>query len=56
MNVSRGSKSVWNSSRSDSGNNPVPGHDEAGEITPQWALNGANVLFHAVVETAEVVR
>jgi len=30
-------------------------HNEAEEITPQWATAGANVLFHAVVETAEVV-
>jgi N-carbamoyl-L-amino-acid hydrolase len=30
-------------------------HNEAEEITPDWAANGANVLFHAVVETAEVV-
>ena len=30
-------------------------HNEAEEITPEWALKGANVLFHAVVETAEVV-
>ncbi|MEM7236272.1 MAG: Zn-dependent hydrolase [Pseudomonadota bacterium] len=30
-------------------------HNEAEEITPEWATKGANVLFHAVVETAEVV-
>jgi len=30
-------------------------HNEAEEITPDWATKGANVLFHAVVETAEVV-
>jgi N-carbamoyl-L-amino-acid hydrolase len=30
-------------------------HNEAEEITPDWATRGANVLFHAVVETAEVV-
>jgi N-carbamoyl-L-amino-acid hydrolase len=30
-------------------------HNEAEEITPEWAEKGANVLFHAVVETAEVV-
>ena len=30
-------------------------HNEAEEITPDWAAKGANVLFHAVVETAEVV-
>jgi len=31
-------------------------HNEAEEITPDWAEKGANVLFHAVVETAEVVE
>jgi N-carbamoyl-L-amino-acid hydrolase len=31
-------------------------HNEAEEITPDWAEKGANVLFHAVVETAEIVR
>jgi N-carbamoyl-L-amino-acid hydrolase len=30
-------------------------HNEAEEITPQWAEKGTNVLFHAVVETAEIV-
>jgi N-carbamoyl-L-amino-acid hydrolase len=30
-------------------------HNEAEEITPDWAAKGANVLFHAVVETAEFV-
>ncbi len=30
-------------------------HNEAEEITPQWAAAGTNVLFHAVVETAEIV-
>jgi beta-ureidopropionase / N-carbamoyl-L-amino-acid hydrolase len=30
-------------------------HNEAEEITPEWAERGANVLFHAVVETAEIV-
>ncbi|MBE0452276.1 Zn-dependent hydrolase [Roseovarius autotrophicus] len=30
-------------------------HNEAEEITPRWATAGAEVLFHAVVETAEVV-
>ncbi len=30
-------------------------HNEAEEITPDWAEKGANVLFHAVVETAGVV-
>ena len=31
-------------------------HNEAEEITPAWAAAGTNVLFHAVVETAEVVE
>lgn len=31
-------------------------HNEAEEITPQWATAGAEVLFHAVVETAEIVE
>ena len=30
-------------------------HNEAEEISPQWATAGANVLFHAVVETAGIV-
>ena len=30
-------------------------HNEAEEITQDWATAGADVLFHAVVETAEVV-
>ena len=30
-------------------------HNEAEEISPQWAAAGANVLFHAVVETAGIV-
>ena len=30
-------------------------HNEAEEITRDWSTAGANVLFHAVVETAEVV-
>jgi N-carbamoyl-L-amino-acid hydrolase len=30
-------------------------HNEAEEITPDWAKKGADVLFHAVVETAEIV-
>ena len=30
-------------------------HNEAEEIKPEWASAGANVLFHAVVETAEIV-
>jgi len=31
-------------------------HNEAEEITPAWATAGADVLFHAVVETAEIVE
>lgn len=31
-------------------------HNEAEEITPEWATAGANVLFHAVVETAEIIE
>ena len=30
-------------------------HNEAEEISEDWAATGADVLFHAVVETAEVV-
>jgi beta-ureidopropionase / N-carbamoyl-L-amino-acid hydrolase len=30
-------------------------HNEAEEISPEWAEKAANVLFHAVVETAEIV-
>ena len=30
-------------------------HNEAEEISREWAEAGANVLFHAVVETAEIV-
>lgn len=30
-------------------------HNEAEEITPEWAEKGTNVLLHAVLETAEVV-
>jgi N-carbamoyl-L-amino-acid hydrolase len=30
-------------------------HNEAEEITADWAEKGANVLFHAVLETAEIV-
>jgi len=30
-------------------------HNEAEEITPDWAAAGTNVLFHAVLETAEIV-
>ena len=31
-------------------------HNEAEEISPEWAAKGTNVLFHAVVETAEIVE
>ncbi|MFO7920265.1 MAG: Zn-dependent hydrolase [Nioella sp.] len=31
-------------------------HNEAEEITPGWASAGAEVLMHAVVETAEIVE
>ena len=31
-------------------------HNEAEEITPEWAAKGTDVLFHAVVETAEIVE
>ncbi|MGC9420527.1 MAG: M20/M25/M40 family metallo-hydrolase, partial [Rhodovulum sp.] len=31
-------------------------HNEAEEISPEWATAGANVLFHAVVETAGIVE
>jgi len=31
-------------------------HNEAEEISAEWAAAGANVLFHAVVETAEIVE
>ncbi len=30
-------------------------HNEAEEITKDWSTAGANVLFHAVVETAQIV-
>lgn len=30
-------------------------HNEAEEIFPEWATAGTNVLFHAVLETAEIV-
>ena len=30
-------------------------HNEAEKITPEWAAAGTDVLFHAVLETAEVV-
>ena len=31
-------------------------HNEAEDISPQWAAAGTNVLFHAVVETAVIVE
>ena len=31
-------------------------HNEAEEISPEWAEKGTNVLFHAVLETAEIVE
>ena len=31
-------------------------HNEAEEISPEWASRGADVLFHAVVETAGIVE
>src|SRR5690554_2481655 len=31
-------------------------HNEAEEISKEWAAAGADVLFHAVVETAEIVK
>ncbi|ALG90941.1 MAG: Zn-dependent hydrolase [Pseudomonadota bacterium] len=31
-------------------------HNEAEEITPEWAAAGTDVLFHAVLETAEIVE
>jgi N-carbamoyl-L-amino-acid hydrolase len=31
-------------------------HNEAEEISREWAAAGADVLFHAVVETAEIVN
>ncbi|MGY6549638.1 MAG: Zn-dependent hydrolase [Roseinatronobacter sp.] len=30
-------------------------HNEAEEITPDWAAAGTNVLLHAVLETAEII-
>ena len=30
-------------------------HNEAEDITKEWAAAGADVLFHAVMETAEIV-
>jgi N-carbamoyl-L-amino-acid hydrolase len=31
-------------------------HNEAEEISPEWARAGADVLFHAVVDVAEIVE
>lgn len=31
-------------------------HNEAEDISKDWAAAGADVLFHAVLETAEVVE
>ncbi len=31
-------------------------HNEAEEISPEWATAGANALMHAVLETAEIVE
>ncbi|MEL7462055.1 MAG: M20/M25/M40 family metallo-hydrolase, partial [Pseudomonadota bacterium] len=31
-------------------------HNEAEEISPEWASAGTDVLFHAVVETAGIVE
>lgn len=31
-------------------------HNEAEDISPEWAAAGCDVLFHAVVETAEIVE
>ncbi len=31
-------------------------HNEAEEISPEWARKGTDVLFHAVVETAQIVE
>ena len=30
-------------------------HNEAEDISPEWAAAGADVLLHAVLETAEIV-
>jgi N-carbamoyl-L-amino-acid hydrolase len=30
-------------------------HNEEEDISPEWASAGADVLFHAVVETAEII-
>jgi N-carbamoyl-L-amino-acid hydrolase len=31
-------------------------HNEAEDISKDWAAAGADVLFHAVLETAEIVE
>lgn len=31
-------------------------HNEAEEITAEWATSGANVLFHAVLDTAKIIE
>jgi len=31
-------------------------HNEAEDISQEWAAAGANVLFHAVVETAGIAE
>ena len=31
-------------------------HNEAEEITKEWSTAGADVLFHAVVNTAEITE
>jgi len=31
-------------------------HNEAEEISPEWAAAGCDVLLHAVLETAEIVE
>ncbi len=31
-------------------------HNEAEDISPEWAAAGCDVLFHAVLETAEIVE
>ena len=30
-------------------------HNEAEEISKEWAVAGADVLMHAVIETAEII-
>jgi beta-ureidopropionase / N-carbamoyl-L-amino-acid hydrolase len=57
----RGARRVLDQPGGADGDGDVPlrrraSHNEAEEITPEWAEKGANVLFHAVVETAEIVE